>query len=293
MRHINLNKFREKVEAFGWETIKQTQIVAMTGMTVVEKKEYIRTHPVWNELQPIMLELSNNKCWYSDSPIGNSDFEVDHFRPKSESKEKIDYNNPKSKSTILKENGYWWLAYNWDNFRLAGAYANKLRRDRLQDNADVKGKGAYFPLDLINGRVANDEEDCSCEVPILLDPLEPDDVCLLTFDKGIAIPATTDGDEIDRVKKTIFYYHLDLDQLEKDRKITWDDCVEQIEDAKKAIDSTLNFGEKKSMMKKCFKELRKLVDPEKRSFTSTAKACLMVYSELSGYEWLKNLLRTI
>ena len=157
----------------------------------------------------------------------------------------------------------------------------------------MKGKGDYFPLDIINGKIATDEENCKCEVPILLDPLEPDDVCLITFDKGIPIPASIDDMEIDRVKKSIFYYHLDLEQLNKDRKIVWDDCVQHIEDAKDAIDNSINYIEKKSMMKKCFKELRKLVDPETRAFTSTAKACLMVYSEIDGYDWLKNFVRTL
>ena len=46
-------------------------------------------------------------------------------------------------------------------------------------------------------------------------------------------------------------------------------------------------------MKKCFIELRKLVDFERKPYTSTAKACLMVYSELDGYSWLKNLVRTM
>ena len=146
----------------------------------------------------------------------------------------------------------------------------------------------------MNGRVAEDEENCNCEFPILLDPLEPDDVCLITFDKGIPIPATNDPDEVERVKQSIFYYHLELDQLNKERKIVWDDCVEHLMDAKEAIDNSQNAIEKRSMIKKCYKELRKLVDSEKKAFTSTAKACLMLYAELNGYkEWLKNFVRTL
>jgi hypothetical protein len=299
MRHIDKNRFREAATNFRdtdgstWVEIKQVQLDAMDGLTSDDRKKYIRTHAVWNKLQPIMLGLSHNKCWYSEAPIGNGDLEVDHFRPKNKSKQKVDYTDPSSKSTTQKDDGYWWLAYDWDNYRLSGGLANKLRRDRLGGCNDVKGKGDYFPLDLTNGRIANDEENCNCEWPILLDPLEPDDVCLITFDKGIPIPATTDADEIDRVKQSIFYYHLDLDQLNKDRKIVWADCVDQIRDAKEAIDNAPDKGQKRSMMKKCFKEVRKLVDPERKAFTSTAKACLMVYSELDGYNWLKNLMRTL
>ncbi len=293
MRYIDKNRFRTAAEELGWQAIKLEQMQALEGKSLEDKKKYIREHPVWNQLQPIMLALSHNKCWYSDAPIGNGDFEIDHFRPKSISKQKVDYTNPKSKSVTHKENGYWWLAYDWFNYRLSGALANKRRRDRLGDNDYVKGKGEYFPLDLDNGRVANDEENCNCEIPILLDPLEPDDAGLITFDKGIPIPATTEADEIDRVNQSIFYYHLDLDQLNTDRKIVWDDCVDQIRDAKEAIDNSNDLVQKKGMIKKCFKELRKLMDPERKPFTSTAKACIMVYAELDGYDWLKHLVRTL
>lgn len=293
MRYIDINKLEQTSNELNWNAIREKHIAAIALKTIPDRKEYITNNPDWNKFQPAMLELSHNKCWYSEAPIGNSDFEVDHFRPKNRAKQKVDYTNPKSKSTINKEHGYWWKAYDWDNYRLSGALANKLRRDRLGDCEDVKGKGDYFPLNLIVGRVANDEENLNCEDPILLDPTNPVDVTLLSFDKGIAVPATTDDDDIDRVLQTIFYYHLDLDQLNTARKIVWDDCFDQIKDAKDSIDNAITTAEKKAMMKKCFKELRKLVDSERKPYTSTAKACLMLYSELGGYTWLKNLVRTL
>lgn len=294
MRYIDTSTLDEVAESLGWDAIKKKHMAAIVGKSVAERKEYIKTNTDWNLFQKHMLALSHNKCWYSEAPIGNGDLEVDHFRPKSKSKQKVDYLNPRSLSVVHKENGYWWKAYDHDNYRLAGALANKLRRDRLVDCEDVKGKGDYFPLDTTSGRVADDNGDLSCEIPILLDPTNPFDVGLLTFDKGIPIPATTDTDEIDRVKQSIFYYHLDLDQLNTARKIVWDDCVEQIKDAKKNIDGAkTNPALVREMVKKCFKELRKMVDSERKSYTSTAKSCIMVYSELDGYSWLKNLVRTL
>ncbi|NAS14421.1 hypothetical protein [Poritiphilus flavus] len=293
MRYIDLNIIQDEVEQLGWEATKQVHSVAMQGMDVTARKQYVTNNPDWNRLQPAMLRVSHNKCWYSEAPIGNGDFEVDHFRPKNKSKQKVDYTDPKSKSVTHKQNGYWWLAYEWTNYRLTGALANKRRRDRLGGTDEVKGKGDYFPLNLVDGRVANDEEDTNCEMPILLDPIDPADVCLLTFDKGLPIPATNDDEEIDRVKQSIFYYHLDLDQLNRDRKIVWDDCVEQLKDAKNCIDNSNTLAEKKTMMAKCFREIRKLADSERKPYTSTTKACLMVYSELSEFSWLKNLVRTL
>lgn len=293
MRYIDISKLNDAATTIGWDAIKQGHMMTLAGLSVKDRKEYITNHSDWNLLQPAMLTLSHNKCWYSESPIGNGDLEVDHFRPKNKAKQKNDYTNPKSKSTVHKANGYWWLAYDYSNYRLSGALANKLRRDRLGDCDDVKGKGEYFPLDLVNGRIANDEESLSCEEPILLDPTNPVDVCLLTFDKGIPQPATNEADEIDRVKQSIFYYHLDLEQLNTARKIVWDDCVDHLKDAKESIDNSKTPVDKKVMMKKCFKEIRKLVDSERKAYTSTAKACLMVYSELNSFSWLKDLVRTL
>ncbi len=293
MRYIDINKLQPVAEEIEWNAIKDTHLQEMGGKTPAERKDYINTHPDWNKFQKAMLDLSHNKCWYSEAPIGNSDFFIDHFRPKNRARQKIDITDPNSEIITNKENGYWWLAYEWKNYRLSGLYANSLRRDRLGDDDIVKGKGDYFPLDLENGRVANDNENVACEVPILLDPTDPVDVTLVTFDEGEPIPATTNEYEIDRVKQSIFYYHLDLDQLNRARKIVWENCERHIKDAKESIDNAQTIIEKKNMMKKCFDELRRLTNPEYSDYTSTAKACIMVYSELDGYLWLRNLVRTL
>lgn len=295
MRHIDRNKFREKAEAIGWEAIKQTQIDAMAAMTLPEKKEYIRTHPIWNQLQPIMLELSNNKCWYSEAPIGSSDFEVDHFRPKSKAKQKNDYKDPKSKSTILKENGYWWLAYEWSNYRLSGGLANKRRRDRLADCEEAHGKGDYFPLDCSDvGRIANDEENINCEVPILLDPLSLEDVSLLTFDaNGEVISAGLNEYEHDRVFQSVFYYHLDLEQLNKERLIAWNDCERELLEIKDLIDEAPDERARRLAVGSCFRRLADYAKNPDRPYTAVVRACIRVYSKLEGFNWLERFVTAV
>lgn len=286
MRYIDTAKLQDSVDAIGWDAIRTAHLNAMTHLSVADRKEYINNHPDWNKLQPAMLNLSHNKCWYSESPIGVNDFEVDHFRPKNKA---VNHDG-----TIIKQNGYWWKAYDWDNYRLTGGLANKRRRDRLKSSDDVKGKGSYFPLDLTNGTVADDEAPIGCEVVLLLDPTWLYDVSLLSFDaKGEVISATADDYEINRVKLTILYYHLDLEQLSKDRKIAWNDCVVEIHDAKKAIDEEIGVAAKRIMMDKCFRSLKRLVDETEKPYTSVRKACLQVYSEMTGYKWLKHLIRNL
>jgi len=293
MRYIDKHKFEEAAEAINWAEIKQTHNTVIRQLSPSERKAYIKNHPDWNLLQPAMLKLSFNKCWYSEANIGNGDFVVDHFRPKNRAKIKINYRDPNSKTKVIKTNGYWWKAYDWDNYRISGALSNIRRSDRLCKSETVKGKGDYFPIDLINGRIAEDEEHTGCEIPLLLDPLNYFDVGLLTFDNGIPIPATEDDFEMERVYQSIYYYHLDLDQLNTERKIVWNNCVVHMKDAKDAIINSQTLAEKYRMTNKCYEELAKLIDPEINSFTSTAKACLMVYCELEEFKWLKNFVRTL
>lgn len=286
MKHVDINKLEQTALDIGWNAIRQAHMDALQNLSDDERKAYITNHTDWNLFQPAMLALSHNKCWYSEAPIGNSDFEVDHFRPKNRAKNH-DGND-------IKINGYWWKAYDWDNYRLTGALANKRRRDRLGKNAEVQGKGIYFPLDLTAGTIAADGAPVNCEVPMLLDPTDDYDVTLLSFDEGgEPIPSTEDVYEIERVKLSILYYHLDLEQLNKERKIAWDDSVVEIKDAKQAIDNSPNEAAKRLLMKKCFKKLKSYVTNHDRPYTSVVRACILVYSELDGYGWLKNLVRTL
>ena len=289
MRFIDITKLKEAAGQLDWDAIRRRHLDQLRLLSVRERKKYIRDNPDWNLFQPAMLALSNRKCWYSEAPIGNNDFEIDHFRPKNRAKN--DDGSP------IKTNGYWWKTYDWDNYRLVGGLANKRRRDRLNPEKEVKGKGDYFPLDLNpnnGGRIADEFAPLSCELPMLLDPTSAYDITLITYDeKGEPIPASEEEYEVNRVKLSIFYYHLDLDQLTRERKIAWDDCVDEIQSAKKAIDESPNEPAKRLMLDKCFRKLKDYVQNKDRSYTSVYKACIMVHSELKGYKWLKNLVEKL
>lgn len=295
MRYIDKKAFGEAAERFGWAALKQAQLDLMNGKSLEQKKEHIRHNAAWNSLQPIMLDLSHNKCWYSEAPIGSSDFEVDHFRPKLKSKQKINYRDSKSKNIVLKENGYWWLAYEWTNYRLSGGLINKLRRDRLGDCEDVEGKGEYFPLDLTDvGRVANDEENTNCEIPILLDPCNQEDVSLLTFDSnGEVFSAGYTDYENERVLQSIFYYHLDLEQLNKERLMAWKDCEREILEIKESIDSAPDERARRIIVASCLRRLTDYVKNPDRPYTAAVKACVRVYSKLDGFIWLDRFVSTV
>jgi hypothetical protein len=133
---------------------------------------------------------------------------VEHFRPKSEAKN-VD-------GTV--RDGYWWLAFDYTNYRLAGGVPNAK-------------KGGWFPL--------FDGTDCSTaefrceesEVPYLLDPTRSADPLLLAFDEeGNAIPIPSSDNwatEVGkwnkiRAEESIKRYKLnEHDALPAERRKVW------------------------------------------------------------------------
>jgi hypothetical protein len=78
---------------------------------------------LWRELLDWLLNKSHGKCWFSEAKDCFSHWDVEHFRPKKKAKDE---------SGGLGE-GYWWLAFDWHNFRICGNVGNRK-------------KGTYFPL---------------------------------------------------------------------------------------------------------------------------------------------------
>lgn len=304
MRYIDLNKIKLKVkkikwsdvnksnlkdlvfkdprtgeEYISWDDIRKRHIQNLKGLSKDERKKYLSENPDWNFLQKIMIEEYGYKCWYSEALIGNGIFEIDHFRPKNRARQGDIGDKPN------KENGYWWLAYDIDNMRLSGAMSNQRRRDKLRENAEVEGKGDLFPLDLTRGKIAKDECSTLCEKPLLIDPVIPSDVGLLTFDEdGKILPNPLIRNDFDkkRAEISIDLLHLDSDQLETPRQQIWLACSEAIENAYLFFIESDSEEEKKIAMTNCAKVLFERLNP-KSEFSSVAKVCVNTYRKLEGY----------
>ena len=82
---------------------------------VREKKDYIsaRGHNTWRILKIWLANLSDDKCWYCESKILRPNSDVDHFRPKA--------GVTCERQPLAEHDGYYWLAYDWQNFRLSCA----------------------------------------------------------------------------------------------------------------------------------------------------------------------------
>ena len=237
-----------------------------------ERKRLIESkRHMWKELKDWLLELSNGKCWYSEAKELVSDYHVDHFRPKNRAKQ-LDGD---------EREGYWWLAFDWKNYRISGSICNSLH---CGADGETHGKADYFPLK--NGCIPANSPDCDLEDELiyLLDPTDPDDPILLTFDEsGYAKPSADEGTfRFIRAEETIKLLHLDFYRLVDERKKIWNKC-------NRLINMAQNLMEKESVssnarLKETFKDIREMTSPCSE-LSSTATACLLS----SGNYWAKKL----
>ena len=129
----------------------------------------------WQALKPHFVRTQHDKCGYCEIII-SSDGDVEHYRPKKGiqelTREGVEAEDSKRLSgrgrPQITEQGYWWLAYEWDNYLLSCKICNQ------------KYKNALFPVAL--PRPVRDHEefkahnpkkrDVSIEKPLLINPFE-------------------------------------------------------------------------------------------------------------------------
>lgn len=184
----------------------------------------------WSKLKPWLSALSKGKCWFTEGRDICSHLDVEHFRPKKEAKD-LDGND---------RDGYWWLAFDYTNFRFAG-------------NVPNRKKGGWFPL---HKDCKCSEFDCRCEeseAHFLLDPVKQTDTELLAFDdKGNAIPAPDiDAWDTERVEESIKRLKLnEHDELPEERRKVWQKVSNAIDSylkAKAAYKPGINPAPKETM----------------------------------------------
>lgn len=173
MRKIELEAVKADLPT-EWIAEARAHLENMKELGLKERKQYIRVNSsFWGgNIKKAFWQLGNKKCWYSEVEIELSEAEIEHFRPKN-------------KVGKTKHDGYWWLAFNWRNFRLSYKPVNS--RSTSDRNGKLVGKGTYFPL--ASGSRANeykptgkDTLSIGDERPQLLDPVDGHDVSLLSYD---------------------------------------------------------------------------------------------------------------
>ena len=221
---------------------------------------------LWGDLKPWRLKLSHGKCWFSEAKDCFSHWDVEHYRPKKSAKD--------NDGTV--HDGYWWLAFDWQNFCICG-------------NAGNRKKGTYFPLREGSAR-GQPHSDLRHVQPALLDPIDP---VLLFFNvEGRAIPAphVTDDWERTRVKCSVERYNLDFGPLMNGRKTVWVECWSRIQTYLYALglyqrDPTNGIA--RAQLKQAATHVRELIS-EDQEFSAVARACI----ESSGNSRVLGLMRS-
>lgn len=261
MRHIDIE---DKSPDADWleKAEKLTEKLKKLKTASARKKLIEANSKLWRELEPWLRQLSHDKCWYSEARDCASYWHVDHFRPKSEVKDL------EGKTSA----GYHWLAFQWQNYRLAGSVLNV-------------PKSTKFPLREGTARAATPGADVADESPYLLDPINPLDPGLLSFDeKGRAIS----GDPEDcwnrkRAEVTIDILNLNYSRLTRARQICWADCDRKINRALNLMNDLQDHpsASKKAELKEKILSLREMVTADAQ-FSAVATTCVMS----QGVHWL-------
>lgn len=269
MRYINIadidlpEGWLEKAEKLTQELTEADDADARKKIIDLAKNE------IWKELFIPLQKLSNGKCWYSEANDVMSDRDIDHFRPKKQAKN-VD-NIPRA-----DEDGYWYLCYDYENYRFSSQYSNQLRKDKFNPDKETRGKGVYFPL-FEGSLVGKTKNQCQDEDIMLLDPCDEDDPTLLTFGSdGKAIPnanAILDPKDERRVKTSIKLYHLDHEPLEEARERLWDFCQRMIDEIRAIVINPADISQKGRDRTKFLKqEIRKLTR-KTEELSAVAIAC--------------------
>jgi uncharacterized protein (TIGR02646 family) len=180
----------------GWLDRATTAEEAVRKAAPEERSKVINAHQdVWKDLKEALRLLSYEKCWYCESIDPRSDNAVDHYRPKGN-----------VKAAKPPHDGYWWLAFNWMNYRFSCTYCNSIR----SSGGVSGGKQDYFPL-WDEEKRARTQDEIEYELPLLLDPTKATDVRLIAFSEdGSVGPALDEAHEFEyrMADETIKRYHL-------------------------------------------------------------------------------------
>ncbi|HYU75731.1 MAG TPA: hypothetical protein VEL31_23920 [Ktedonobacteraceae bacterium] len=282
MRYVPLKRLRQAITPEWEEKAREAYEKAKAAGTEKERAETINScRDVWISLKEALQKVADDKCWYCESSAHRMFGDVDHFRPKNQIKPyPPDPTQPKLP-------GYWWLAFCWSNYRYSCERCNRPR------------KGSHFPLLDLTKRICNecDYEDLLAEESVLLDPTDPDDPALLTFDRnGKALPAYDKEEcpeEYQRADTSIILYDLNHRDLIDQRREEICDRVRELVrkmdwNSAKWKESNKNDVAARNAMREAATELKKMIH-ESAEYSAAAYAVLKSFWTPKR-EWIGRLL---
>ncbi|UOA07727.1 hypothetical protein [Methylobacter sp. S3L5C] len=196
-----------------WIKVYPARVAVVNALvTQEERSKYLKKNGSWGLLKKWLSNASGHKCWYCEAKSNRAVFDVDHFRPKLG----ITVDGVK----LVGHNGYFWLAYEWSNFRLSCQRCNRPEKDEL---TTLHGKANEFPLQNETSRCNAPASPITAEIPRLLDPCVEADCALLahTIDGEIKLAAPVGTWEYQRAYYTIERLGFNEWNIPESKKNDW------------------------------------------------------------------------
>ena len=251
-------KLPPEIETWRIRSLEITQEI-MNAATLKEKHILINRYKNhWRDetLVKFLSDISFEKCWYTETKFGGDYQEVEHFRPKKETKNS-------DGTAHAYHSGYYWLAFDLSNYRLCKSRPNRK-------------KSTFFPIANERYRANDETQSWEDETPYFLDPLRSSDVLLISFD-DIGRPVPQDqisADDVRRVNFTIEKYYLDERVLNSRRQQTWNTARDLFNSYLNALKDVTKSISKRQDAENELNKLEELLSRD-AEFSSVAKASLI------------------
>ncbi len=267
MRHIDTTRL---VVPAPWLTKVAKARAAVEAAVAAHHAPVFPSHWTDPQLRDALIEIVGQKCWYCETKVHSSNPDVDHFRPKL------------GRVAVDGHLGYWWLAYDPANYRIACKYCNS-GGAQLEDGSRPASKVARFPLLIEADRAIAPADDYRREKPVLLDPTDRADWILLDFSADgrarrrstAPMSSSEDRSMLYRVTESIALYQLDRLLLREDR-VGVMDRVGELATLAASISATSSL----SMLEKM---LRDMIDPHSE-YSSAALSALRARRDIPVIE---------
>jgi len=267
MRYVDFATF---VPSAAWVARSRAATTSLLALqTNDERQAYIKANAqIWRDLRNELVAHFGSRCWFTDAEESVAQLDTEHFRPKSEA---LDEDG-------TSHEGYWWLAFELTNLRLAGQIPNR------------QHKKCFFPLLAGSIRASSMNPRWQEELPVFLDPIRLTDVELVAYNEtGGMCPSENAMTDVDRLRVEVTNKLLGLSvhpPLVEARQRVWSDCRNMIDEIEKlkaeerqfGVPTARTQGERERLMRQLHDKTR-----SKESFASIARCCLL----MSGKPWAR------
>lgn len=190
-------------------TAWKARSAAATARAISEAAGHVVDDEIYgaDEVRGFLFDLFYGKCAYCEAGLERAVLDVEHYRPKGAVAEDLDHD------------GYYWLAYTWENLYPSCPYCNQRRKQPgvagTPSERRARGKKDAFPLRNPATRARNPSDDLAREERLLIDPCMDDPEQHLAYDPAGQIRPAANSDMGDT---TIDLLALDAARLRRARR---------------------------------------------------------------------------